>query len=253
MASKETILQTKELSKDFGALIAVNRVNLDVGVGVHSIIGPNGAGKTTLFNLLTGFLKPSRGEVFYQGRKITGLQPYRISQMGMARSFQITSIFPELTVYENVRIAVQSRVKARYNFLTSFEKLKGVHEKTQSVLKQVGLNKLTDVKAKNLSYGDKRILEIGLSLAGNPKVLLLDEPTSGVGGHERGGVARFIHDLTRKWTVLLVEHDMDIVMGISDRIVVMQQGRIIADGAPEEIKNNETVKEVYLGGKYCLA
>jgi branched-chain amino acid transport system ATP-binding protein len=135
----------------------------------------------------------------------------------------------------------------------SCDRLSDVKERTQEILEEIHLTPKASIKAKNLSYGDKRILEIGLSLAGNPMVLLLDEPTSGVGGHERAGVARFIHDLTKKWTVLLVEHDMDIVMGISDRIVVMQQGRIIADGTPEDIKKDETVKEVYLGGKYCLA
>jgi branched-chain amino acid transport system ATP-binding protein len=248
MASKETILQTKELSKDFGALIAVNRVNLDVGVGVHSIIGPNGAGKTTLFNLLTGFLKPSRGEVFYQGRKITGLQPYRISQMGMARSFQITSIFPELTVYENVRIAAQSRLKARYNIFTSFEKLKGVHEKTQSVIKQVGLTELADLKAKNLSYGFQRGLDIGISLATEPNLILLDEPTSGMDREDTKLVIQLISVISKKMPVILIEHNIDIVLSISDRITVLHQGTVLAEGTPLEIQKNDKVQEAYLGG-----
>ncbi len=168
------VLQTKDLSKSFGGLKAVNGVNLKVGPGVHSIIGPNGAGKTTLFNFLTGFLKPETGKIFYLGRDITDLPPYEISQLGMARSFQITSIFPELTVYENVRLAVQSRPRPSFNFLVSYKSLSGVAQKAEKVLGEVGLHDEADVKAKNLSYGLQRCLDIGISIATDPKLVLLD-------------------------------------------------------------------------------
>ncbi len=152
MAAESTILETKNLTKCFGALVAVNGVNLRVGSGVHSVIGPNGAGKTTLFNLLSGFLKPDKGEIFYKGKRTTGLPPYRISQMGMGRSFQITSIFPALPVRENIRIAVQSRSRSRYNFLASCESLEGVTAATDRVVEQVGLDQCADVPARNLPY-----------------------------------------------------------------------------------------------------
>ena len=248
------ILTTQDLTIAFGGLKAVDQVNLEIEKGrLTSVIGPNGAGKTTLFNLLTGFYRPTHGKIFFDSKEITFLPVHKIVKLGISRSFQILKIFNEMTVFENIRVAVQAQMNHGMEFFASCDRLIDVRKRAEEILEEIHLTVKASIKAKNLSYGDKRILEIGLSLAGNPQVLLLDEPTSGVGGHERGGVARFIHDLTKKWTVLLVEHDMDIVMGISDRIVVMQQGRIIADGTPEEIKSNETVKEVYLGGKYCLA
>jgi len=248
------ILTTKELTIAFGGIRAVDQVNLEIEEGrLTSVIGPNGAGKTTLFNLLTGFYKPTHGKIFFERGEITLLPVHKIVKLGLSRSFQILRIFNDMTVFENVRVAVQAQMNHGMELFSSCDRLSDVRKKAEEILEEIHLSPKASLKAKNLSYGDKRILDIGLSLAGNPRVLLLDEPTSGVGAHERAGVARFIHDLTKKWTVLLVEHDMDIVMGISDRIVVMQQGRIIADGTPEEIKQNETVREVYLGGKYCLA
>jgi branched-chain amino acid transport system ATP-binding protein len=248
------ILTTQDLTIVFGGLRAVDQVNLEIEQGrLTSVIGPNGAGKTTLFNLLTGFYRPTHGRIFFDNKEITFLPVHKIVKLGISRSFQILRIFNEMTVFENIRVGVQAQMNHGMEFFASCDRLVGVKKRAEEILEEIRLTSKASIKAKNLSYGDKRILEIGLSLAGNPQVLLLDEPTCGVGAHERGGVARFIHDLTKKWTVLLVEHDMDIVMGISDRIVVMQQGRIIADGTPEEIRNNETVKEVYLGGKYCLA
>jgi branched-chain amino acid transport system ATP-binding protein len=248
------ILTTQNLTIAFGGLRAVDEVTLEIEKGkLTSVIGPNGAGKTTLFNLLTGFYKPSSGKIFFNGKEITSLPVHKIVKLGISRSFQILKIFSDMTVFENIRVAVQAQLNHGMEFFVSRDRLTDVWKRTEEILEEIRLTPKAHLKAKNLSYGDKRILEIGLSLAGDPQMLLLDEPTSGVGAHEREGVARFIHDLTKKWTVLLVEHDMDIVMGISDRIVVMQQGRIIANGSPEEIKKNDTVKEVYLGGKYCLA
>ena len=248
MPSNKLILKTKNLSKNFGALRAVNDVNLGIGSGVHSIIGPNGAGKTTLFNLVTGFLKPTEGKIFYQGKEITNLAPYEISKGGMARSFQITSIFPELTVYENVRLAVQSRLKASYNFLISFKTLKGVDEKTKNTLSLVGLLELADLKAKNLSYGLQRGLDIGISLATDPKVILLDEPTSGMDRKDTDQIIQLITDISRRMPVVLIEHNIDIVLSISNVVTVLHQGEILSEGTPSEIQKNDKVQEAYLGG-----
>ncbi len=248
MPSNKLILKTKNLSKNFGALRAVNDVTLGIGSGVHSIIGPNGAGKTTLFNLVTGFLKPTEGKIFYQGKEITNLAPYEISKGGMARSFQITSIFPELTVYENVRLAVQSRLKASYNFLISFKSLKGVDEKTKNTLSLVGLLKLADLKAKNLSYGLQRGLDIGISLATDPKVILLDEPTSGMDRKDTDQIIQLITDISRRMPVVLIEHNIDIVLSISNVVTVLHQGEILSEGTPSEIQKNDKVQEAYLGG-----
>jgi branched-chain amino acid transport system ATP-binding protein len=248
MPSNKLILKTKNLSKNFGALRAVNDVTLGIGSGVHSIIGPNGAGKTTLFNLVTGFLKPTEGKIFYQGEEITNLPPYKISECGIARSFQITSIFPELTVYENVRLAVQSRLKASYNFLISFKTLKGVDEKTKNTLSLVGLLELADLKAKNLSYGLQRGLDIGISLATDPKVILLDEPTSGMDRKDTDQIIQLITDISRRMPVVLIEHNIDIVLSISNVVTVLHQGEILSEGTPSEIQKNDKVQEAYLGG-----
>ena len=242
------VLKTEGLTKNFGALRAVDRVNLLVESGVHSIIGPNGAGKTTLFNLLTGFLKPDTGKIFYSGQEITHLQPYEISQLGMARSFQITSIFPELTVFENVRLAVQSRLKAAYNFLISFKSLDNVEERTERVLKDVGLFSEADVIAKNLSYGLQRCLDIGISLATDPKLILLDEPTSGLSQEDGNRIIHLISEIAKNIPVLVIEHNIDIVLSISDIITVLYQGGVLAEGSASEITRDQKVQEAYLGG-----
>jgi branched-chain amino acid transport system ATP-binding protein len=248
VSSNQTVLRTESLSKNFGALRAVDRIDLKVETGVHAIIGPNGAGKTTLFNLLTGFLKPDAGKIFYFGREITDLPPYEISQLGMARSFQITSIFPELTVYENVRLAVQSRLKAAYNFLISFRSLDGVDQKAVKALEEVGLYHEADVTAKNLPYGLQRCLDIGISLATEPKIILLDEPTSGLSLEDTNRIIHLISSISKNIPVLLIEHNIDVVLSISDIITVMYQGSVLAEGPASEITNNQKVQEAYLGG-----
>ncbi len=247
-SSDHGVLRTEGLTKNFGALRAVDRVTLRVESGVHSIIGPNGAGKTTLFNLLTGFLKPDSGKIFYLGKDITDLEPYETSQLGMARSFQITSIFPELTVYENVRLAVQSRFKASYNFLISFRSLKGVDEKTEKVLRDIGLYGEANVIAKNLSYGLQRCLDIGISLATEPRLILLDEPTSGLSQEDANRIIRLVSEISKRIPVLVIEHNIDIVLSISDIITVLYQGGVLAEGPASEITNNQKVQEAYLGG-----
>jgi branched-chain amino acid transport system ATP-binding protein len=248
MVTNEPILQTKNLSKDFGALRAVNHINLTIGSGIQSIIGPNGAGKTTLFNLLTGFLRPTEGKIFYKGEEITNFPPFKISQCGIARSFQITSIFPELTVYENVRLAVQSRLKKSYNFLISFKKLEGVGDKTENILSQVGLSSSSDLKAKNLSYGLQRGLDIGISLATNPDIILLDEPTSGMDSKDSERIIQLVSNISKNLPVVLIEHNIDIVLSISDVVTVLYQGEILTQGTPSEIQQDDKVQKAYLGG-----
>ncbi len=244
----EVMFQTKELCKSYGALRAVHEVTLDIGPGVHSIIGPNGAGKTTLFNLLTGFLSPTSGKIIYMGKDITGLPPFKVSQLGVSRSFQITSLFPDLTVYENIRIAVQSRLRASYNFLISSKSLEGVQEKTQNVLKQLSLTRFEGLEVRNLSYGLQRVLDIGISLATDPKLILLDEPTSGMDRADAKQVIQLVSEISTKIPIVLIEHNIDIVLSISDIITVMYQGTILAQDTPNEIQQNEKVQEAYLGG-----
>jgi branched-chain amino acid transport system ATP-binding protein len=242
------LLETARLSKSFGALQAVMNVDLKVARGtIHSLIGPNGAGKTTLFNLLTGFLKPSSGMVVFEGEEITGLPPHEISKRGVSRSFQITSIFPELSVGENVRIALQSRTTLSYRFLKRLTDRDGLQERTGSILARIGLLDKAGLPARHLSHGEKRVLDIGIGLATDPKLLLLDEPASGLVGDEIARVTNLVRGISRNVTVVLVEHNIDVVLSISDRITVLSYGQVIAEGSPAEIQSNSKVQEVYLG------
>ncbi|MEW6530299.1 MAG: ABC transporter ATP-binding protein [Thermodesulfobacteriota bacterium] len=242
------ILETANLTKHFGSLTAVNGVDLRIGAGVQSVIGPNGAGKTTLFNLLSGFLAPDKGRISYQGKDITGLSPFQVSQMGIGRSFQITSIFPALTVYENIRVAAQSRLSARYNFLISSARLEGIDEVAKRILKQVGLEAWAQTQAKNLPYGLQRCLDIGISLATSPQLILLDEPTSGMSSEDTENILKLIGTVAKTIPVVLIEHNIDVVLAISDRIAVLYQGVLLAEGTPSEIQANKEVQEAYLGG-----
>jgi len=245
----QPIIETKKLSKDFGALRAVHEVNLDIYPGqIHSIIGPNGAGKTTLFNLLTGFLRSTQGEIFFNGENITGLAPHIISMKGLARSFQITSVFPALSVHENVRIAAQSRDKASSNFLMHSNRLKEANENANAVLEFVGLIEKRNVVSRNLPYGEKRILDIGIALATNPEVLLLDEPMAGLPPGDLQWMMEVIRAISKTLTVILIDHNIDLVISISNIITVLNQGSVIAQGKPDEIQKNENVQEAYLGG-----
>ena len=242
------LLETVSLSKGFGALQAVSSVDLQVMEGtIHSVIGPNGAGKTTLFNLLTGFLKPSAGVIIFNGKEITGFPPEKISKLGVSRSFQITSIFPDLTVSENVRIALQSRTAMSYRFLKKLSMGDGLEERSREVLQQIGLREKADLPAKHLSHGEKRILDIGIGVATSPQLLLLDEPASGLVGDEIVRMTNLVKDISRGVTVVLVEHNIDVVLSVSDRITVLYYGSIIAQGSPNEIQSNANVQEVYLG------
>jgi len=241
------LLRTEALTGSFGSLMAVNRVDFTVHTGeLRSIIGPNGAGKTTLFRLISGEMKPSAGRIWFQDKEITGRPQHMVVRLGVAKSYQITNIFPHLSVLENVRVAVQGHARA-FNFWTHAARLPGVREKAQALLVTIGLaDKATELAA-TLSHGEKRHLEIAIALASDPTLLLLDEPTAGMSPEETDETMVLIRELARGRTVVLVEHKMKLVMKISDRITVLHQGAFLAEGTPDEIRANPTVQQTYLG------
>lgn len=242
------LLRTKELTKDFGALRAVDHVNLEVEEGmVYSIVGPNGAGKTTVFNLISGFLRPTEGKVEFRGEDITGNPPHKMSHLGIGRSFQVISLFPELTVLENVRLAVQARERGRFNIFKSASDMKAALEKADTVLDILGLSAGAEHHAAELSHGDQRLLDIGVAMAADATLLLLDEPTSGLSPAESTKIAQTVKGLTEHLTVILIEHRIDMVLSISDRIAVLDYGRLLIEGTPEQIRGNEEVRRAYLG------
>ncbi|MEJ2169556.1 MAG: ABC transporter ATP-binding protein [Desulfobacterales bacterium] len=244
-----TILEAVEISKHFGGLMANDHVSFRVEEGkITSIIGPNGAGKTTLFNLLTGMYKPDAGKVLFDGRDITGWPIHRIVNQGIVRSFQVLNIFNEISPAENIRLAVQSRKKRSFNFFRPASAFDDINRETNAVLEEIGLTDVKDLPTKTLSYGDKRVLEIGIAMASEPRLLLMDEPTSGLPTSETERIKKFIKKISSQLTVLVIEHDMDIVLTISDTIIVLHQGRVIAQGPPAEIKANDEVQTAYLGG-----
>ena len=243
------IIEARSVGKRFGSLQVIDNIDLSISKGtVHSIIGPNGAGKTTLFNLLTGFTQVSNGSVFFKGEEITGLPPHVISKRGVGRSFQITSIFPDLPVHENLRIAAQSREKGVFRFLRHYSRLTRARDKADEVLEAIGLGGKGNMISKNLSYGDKRVLDIGISLATAPEIILLDEPMAGLQEADMQSMTRLIEEVSKSLTVVLIDHNIDQVIAISDVITVLNQGNVIAEGSPEEIQCNEHVQEAYLGG-----
>ncbi len=244
-------LETKNLCKYFGGLKAVDQVDFAVETGqLKSIIGPNGAGKTTLFNLLSGLYIPTGGKIFFQGKDITNKKMNQISQIGITKTFQITHIFPRLTVFENVRISAQSR-KTSFNFWRKADSLEAVNEKTMKILGMVQLADSKDRVASTLSHGEKKYLEIGIALATDPELLLLDEPTAGMSPAETLLATELIRGLRDqlRLTIILVEHDMSVVMKISDEVLCLNDGRVLACGSPDEISCNGEVQRVYLGGK----
>lgn len=243
------VLRVQRVSKSFGRLMAVADVSFSVRRGeLLAIIGPNGAGKSSLFNLLTGVLRPDEGRIYFRGGDITGLPTRIIIRKGISRGFQLPSIFLDATVYENVRIAVQARRGDSFNPFLDHRRLHEVNSETEALLERLGLTIRKDTVAKYLSYGDKRLVEIAIALATRPQLLLLDEPMAGLSDLEKERIRGLIKELAQEWTTVFVEHDMDTVMSISQRILVMHQGTVIAEGTPEEIQANERVQEAYLGG-----
>jgi branched-chain amino acid transport system ATP-binding protein len=242
------ILETRGLYHDFKGLEVLFNINLQVKEGErHAVIGPNGAGKTTLFNLITGTYHPSRGKVLFKNKDITGARPHELQRLGMGRSFQITSTFDRMTTFQNVRLAVLSKQGIRFNFFRKVDKLHEVTRETDEILKRINLSAERNMPAGVLSYGKHRALEISLALATEPDLIMLDEPTAGMSRDETHTAVDLVRRLTEGKTVVIIEHDMDVVFSLADRITVLHRGEILATGAPEEIRRNQTVKDAYLG------
>jgi branched-chain amino acid transport system ATP-binding protein len=249
----DIILETRKLRKEFGALVAVADVSLKVrGHTLHSIIGPNGAGKTTFFNLLSRNIHPTSGQVIFKGRDITHLPVHRTAHLGIGRSFQITNLFPNLTVLENIRLACQALGHDNFRFFNDHRRFRRYEERAREVMEQVGLKSHALLPARALPHGDKRKLELGMLLGPDPEVLLLDEPTAGLAAEQVPELIDVIQQVQRggKKTVMLVEHNMNVVMRVSDIITVMHQGQVLAEGTPAEIAANEVVQSAYLGALY---
>jgi branched-chain amino acid transport system ATP-binding protein len=242
------ILETRNLAKEFGGFVAVSDVNLKIRSGkIHGLIGPNGAGKTTVFNLLTKFLAPTRGTIWFKGQEITRQKPAQIARRGIVRSFQISAVFPHLTVLENVRIALQRQVSGSFQFWKSETSLDVLNGRADDLLAQVGLEGLGHVVAVELPYGRKRALEIATTLALGPELLLLDEPTQGMGHEDVNRVKDLIRRVAIDRTVLMVEHNMSVVSDLCDSITVLQRGTVLAEGSYAEVSNNPQVREAYMG------
>jgi branched-chain amino acid transport system ATP-binding protein len=246
VAGAASVLRTEDLGIRFGGLAALNGVNFEVARGeIRAVIGPNGAGKSTFFNCLTGVLRPSSGRIVFNGDDITGLPPDRISRKGIARSYQITNILPNATTLENVRIAAQSR-RHGWSLFTHHRAFRDIIDKAEAVLATVGLAGKADELAANLSHGEQRNLEIGIALATEPQLLCLDEPTAGMSAGETDDTIALVRRISKDLTILIVEHDMTVVMGLAHKITVLHYGAILAEGTPAEIQSNPRVLEVYL-------
>ncbi len=244
----EAFLCTEDLCRQFGGVTATDCVCINFEEnGLRSIIGPNGAGKTTFINIVTGRIPASSGKVIFQGKDITNKPTHELVKMGICRTFQITSVFHNLSVFENVRIATQARRGGSLKVFSLKKNLRQVTEQTWTILERLGLQDLASEPAKNLAYGDQRVLEVAIAMAGTPNILFLDEPTAGMSPAETHRISGLIKGLSGEISIVLVEHDMDLVMSISDAITVLHYGSIIAEGRPEEIRNNAMVREAYLG------
>src|SRR5499433_452734 len=246
--SKEIILATEDLKKEFAGFVAVNGISLRVKRGtIHALIGPNGAGKTTCFNLLTKFLSPTRGRIVYNGRDITTLAPADVAQLGLVRSFQISAVFPHLTVLENVRIALQRKRGGSFDFWRSKRVLDDFNDRAMALIADVGLSSFAHATAVELPYGRKRALEIATTLALDPEMLLLDEPTAGMGHEDIDRIAALIKSVAAARTVLMVEHNLSVVENLCHRITVLTRGRVLAEGDYATVSNNPEVREAYMG------
>jgi branched-chain amino acid transport system ATP-binding protein len=250
--SDDIILETRGLTKEFKGFVAVKDVHLKVRRGsIHALIGPNGAGKTTCFNLLTHFLEPSAGRILYKGRDITGSPPARIARMGLARSFQISAVFPHLSVLENVRVALQRKRGASFDFWRSDRVLKALDDAAGELIDAVGLNDYQETVAVELPYGRKRALEIATTLALDPEMMLLDEPTAGMTHADVERITALVKRVAANRTVLMVEHNLSVVSTLSDRITVLARGEILAEGDYASVSKNPQVVEAYLGSGHA--
>jgi len=246
--SDDFILVTEGLTKEFAGFVAVNGVDLRVKRGtIHALIGPNGAGKTTCFNLLTKFLRPSRGRIVYKGRDITALAPADVASLGLVRSFQISAVFPHLSVLENVRIALQRKRGASFDFWRSKRVLDALNERAMALIADVGLASFSHWTAVELPYGRKRALEIATTLALDPEMLLLDEPMAGMGHEDIERISALVKAVSADRTVLMVEHNLSVVANLSDRITVLTRGRVLAEGDYQTVSADPLVREAYLG------
>ena len=246
--AEDIILETRGLTKEFKGFVAVNGVDLKVRRGaIHALIGPNGAGKTTCFNLLTHFLTPTRGEIFYNGREITGARPSAIARMGMVRSFQISATFPHLTVLDNVRIALQRKRGHSFDFWRSTRSLDALDARAQELLDSVGLSTYAQITAVELPYGRKRALEMATTLALDPEMMLLDEPTAGMTHEDVERITTLIRKVAVNRTVLMVEHNLSVVSTLSDHITVLARGQVLAQGDYAAVSKNPDVVQAYLG------
>ena len=244
----ETILETEDLTKEFAGFVAVNGVSLRVARGtIHALIGPNGAGKTTCFNLLTKFLQPTRGRITFKGQDITGLPPTDIARLGLVRSFQISAVFPHLTCLENIRIALQRKRGGSFDFWRSKGILDEYNDRAISLLGDVGLKDYARHTAVELPYGRKRALELATTIALDPEMLLLDEPTAGMGHEDVDRIAALIKSVAANRTVLMVEHNLSVVSNLCQRITVLTRGRVLVEGDYETVSNNPDVREAYMG------
>jgi branched-chain amino acid transport system ATP-binding protein len=244
------ILEATDLSRSFGGFMAVRNVNLKIARGsIHALIGPNGAGKTTMFNLLTKFITPSSGTITFNGRNITHLKPEEIANLGIVRSFQISAVFPHLTALENVRIALQKRLDVSYKFWRSRKILSTLDDEALERLDQVGLKRFAHVPAVELPYGRKRALEIATTLGLEPELMLLDEPTQGMGSEDVGQVADLIKRVSVGRTIIMVEHNLGVVSKLADAITVLSRGEVLAEGTYEQVSKNPAVMEAYMGIK----
>ena len=250
--SGDYILETEDMTKEFAGFVAVNGVTLRVARGtIHALIGPNGAGKTTCFNLLTKFLQPTRGRITFNGRDITSLPPTDIARLGLVRSFQISAVFPHLTLRENVRIALQRKRGGSFDFWKSKRVLSTYDDRAMALLADVGLAQFAELTAVELPYGRKRALELATTIALDPEMLLLDEPTAGMGHEDIDRIAALIKSVAVNRTVLMVEHNLSVVSNLSDRITVLTRGRVLAEGDYETVSNNPEVREAYLGAGHA--
>ena len=248
VVGSETVLETEDLTKEFAGFVAVRSVNLRVARGgIHALIGPNGAGKTTVFNLLSKFLRPTRGRIVFDGRDVTALEPADVARLGLVRSFQISAVFPHLTVLENVRIALQRKRGGSFDFWRSKRALHALDDRAMALITDVGLAPYAGVLAVELPYGRKRVLEIATTLALDPEMLLLDEPMAGMGNEDITRISALIKSLAEKCTVLMVEHNLSVVANLCNRITVLTRGHVLAEGDYKTVSADPAVREAYLG------